>query len=190
MENKRKIEIIGAVVLLILLLGIIGWVLWKQSPTTPSPTSNPNGNLPGQSATPTPGGASTVSSTPDLSEAAPTTVGKLFLERVGSYSSEANFENVTDVIPLTTDSYGAELLAAAKRSASQAGEGDGYFGVSVKVLSTKLVSSSDTIATVEALVQKADSVGSSQNTEVSYRTAKITLTKTTDGWKVSGYAWK
>ncbi len=194
MERKRIIEIVLA---LILLLGLIGLLLWlflfspqakvETTETDNTQTLPTNEDQPTTSTdTTTP---ATVSSTPKVT--APATVARTFVERLGSYSSESNYENIHDVLSLVTDQLGAELERNAEdsRKSEESLEG-GYYGISTTVMSTKTVSQTDTEMTLRIQTQRNEARGNPGNAEVRYQEIVLVLVKADTTWKVAQYRWE
>lgn len=180
--TKKKLEIVGAVVILILLLLLLWFVLRKPK------TEVPINNEPEQ----------VVDSLPEVNPAdvpAPgvvsaSTIGRIFVERFGSYSSESNFENVDDVMSLATPSYQAELETLVASYRRQVDEADGYTGISTVVIGVTVISESETDASFLIMTQREEAVGNPGNTTLRYQNAEVSLVKSGDDWLIDDLAWK
>jgi len=188
MSNKKKILIISAIVLLIILLFFLVWFLNSQK-TSVKPVVvaeektelvvKPRDNN-GTAASPETA-AEVVNVDTSLKSLAIT-----FAERYGSYSTESDFANIYDVMDLMTASFRGEtenFLAAAKNSKE-------YYGVTTRVLTTKVTSSDETSSTVEISTQREESKGSPQNSEIKYQKLILSCLKENDVWKVNSALWQ
>ena len=115
------------------------------------------------------------------------TVVKSFAERYGSYSSEADFANIIDVLPLMTDGYAArtqEMMATWKSS-------DVYYGVTTRVLAMD-ITMDETAGTAQATVntQREEARGEVQNISVSYQDLVLDLVRVSGSWFVDNAAWQ
>lgn len=108
---------------------------------------------------------------------------KIFLERLNSYSSESNFENIKDIKSMVTDSMYKELSA----NVSTPSAGTQFYAKSIDVYSTKLVSFSATTAQVDLLVK----ISENKNGQTSDKNqeAKVSFEKHGNDWLVSKYEW-
>lgn len=116
-----------------------------------------------------------------------TTVAKLFVERYGSYSNEADFQNLVDVLPLMTESFADEtkvLIASSKVPET-------YYGVSTAVLTVTVEEMDETsgVATIKMQTQRQVAEGSTQNTSVKYQDIRLELIKEAGVWKVDSAVW-
>jgi len=112
---------------------------------------------------------------------------KTFVERYGSYSTEAEFGNLRDVLPLMSASFAAQTEAFIE-GATSAKE---YYGVTTRVVSLS-VDAADEIAgtaTVTVTTQREEAKGSIQNISVRYQDVRLTFVLEDDAWKVSSAIW-
>jgi len=113
---------------------------------------------------------------------------KLFVERYGSYSNEANYQNVTDVLPLMSKSFAAQTRSElAGKTAPQ-----GFFGVTTRVIAVDVISQDEASGTAEVLVstQRVEEQGSAQNTFTLYQDMKLLLVKESGEWKIDSALWQ
>lgn len=115
------------------------------------------------------------------------TVVKSFSERYGSYSNEADFANVEDVLPLMTESYAArtrEMMATWKTS-------DVYYAVTTHVIAMD-IAMDETAGTAKATVhtQREEARGEVQNSSVSYQNLVLDLVRVSGSWFVDNAAWQ
>lgn len=116
-----------------------------------------------------------------------TTIAKLFVERYGSYSNEAEFQNLVDVLPLMTDSFAGETKALIASSQPP----ESYYGVSTAVLTVAVEEMDETkgVAKMKMQTQREISEGSTQNTSVKYQEIRLELIKEAGVWKVNSAIW-
>ncbi|MEK7189996.1 MAG: hypothetical protein AAB666_03395 [Patescibacteria group bacterium] len=109
-----------------------------------------------------------------------------FAERFGSYSVAANFSNFEELKPLATptvaqwfDQYKAQLTAK---------QGANFVGVTTKAISTKIVSSSETVASVLVSTQRLETYTSGPKT--TYKDMLVKLVWQNNQWLVDGAYWQ
>lgn len=182
----RKTEIGIAVGVLVLLIIVVLAIILRQQPNSQPVASNQDSSQP-TVTTPTP-----VTETPAVPVpapvASPTTTTMIFVERFASYSSESDFANVTDVVPLVTSTLATRLQASAKEQQINSAD-RAYYGISTKVISQKVQEQTDSAATLLVSTQRAESIGSPGNTTVRYQDITVMLVKEGDSWKVNDYSW-
>lgn len=192
MERKTKIEI--GLAIAVLLLCVAFALMWRNRAVTPTVATipaaqtintakdKPVSSASGSSATPE-------VATPVVKETSAITVARTFVERFGSYSSEADAENIDDVVPMATVAFQKKLNALAKESrASSAGT---YYGVSTLVVTApKTVSASATQTVLTMTTQREETNGDPSNTTKKYQSITVTLVKSGTTWLIDGYTWK
>ncbi len=188
MERKTKIEIALAVAVLLLFVAFL--LFWKQKAVTPSATTTEKTTITTSSDKTT--GTSTdttTQETPVVKETSAITVARTFVERLGSYSSEADAANIEDILPMATTAFQKKLETLAKQARTS---GDGsYYGVSTLVVTApKTLSSSATQTVLSLTTQREETVGDPGSTTVKYQSITITLVKSGTTWLVDGYSWK
>ncbi|EKD32794.1 MAG: hypothetical protein ACD_76C00145G0002 [uncultured bacterium] len=186
MSSRTKIFIV-LVVLIIIILLIVLFLSGKrnaqepnqvqdQEPATTQEEEKPTLVLPIKTDSFEQNGASAV-----------VALAKTFSERFGSFSTESEFQNIRDVIPLATAGYSAELESMLTLSVTS-GE---YYGVSTRVISTDVISLNDAAGTASVSVntQRQEAKVSVQNTRVYYQTIELDFVKESGVWKVSKASW-
>lgn len=118
------------------------------------------------------------------------TATTIFVERFASYSSQANLQNIEDVLGLVTDSYASELQAFIDETRANESS-DGYYGVTTRVISTTEISFDEEVGLAQYTVttQREESVGSPTNTSIYYQDMVVSLEKQGDNWYVSSAVW-
>ncbi len=189
MERKRIIEISLAIGVLIA-LGLVVAFMLKDSAATPVREEVKKENLPSSQGNKNQNTTINPADVPKPQVVSANTVARTFVERIGSYSSQSNFQNVDDVSSLVTEKLNATLQQSAKKSREEEPEGDGYYGVSTAFLGTKTISESSTGITLMVQTQREEAFGSPANEEIRYQSIEVTLVKEGDAWKVDAFTWQ
>lgn len=180
------------VILLVLLALLIAFLLWwflrpKAAPVVVQPA--PNVIVAPTPAKPT---ISDVRQQEAQEERASTasvqTAAKIFAERYGSYSAEANFANLTDVLPLMTESF-AEKTETYVATAEPSTE---YYAVTTHVVTITVDGQDDEAGTARVTVttQREEAKGSVQNISVRYQDLVLTFLKENGAWLVASATWQ
>lgn len=190
---SRRAKVTALLVLLLLALLLGGFFLWRLVPSrTPAPS------VPVIDPTPEP---NEPARTPERANSAPTVVegdrtatfsiqslAKTFTERFGSYSTEADFANLRDVLPLMSASYAGQTQAYLATAVSPSE----YYGVTTRIVSIKVLSSDEAAGTasLDVSTQREEAKGSVQNVSVRYQTLHLSLLKENNAWKVDTATWE
>ena len=189
--RKMRLTVIGLIVLVLILL--ILWFLWfllrsdkSQEVVTEVETSQIDEQT---------------SSEPTLKEqqlkqeqdtrnqaAGVTSVAKMFTERYGSHSNEANFQNLIDVFPLMTD----EFVQETKDMIAKATVSETFYGVTTSVLTVD-VEKIDEVkgsATIRLNTQREIAKDSPQNISVENQEIVLELVRLEGVWKVASANWQ
>lgn len=192
MERKTKIEIALAIAVVIVFVALI--VMWRNRtmpvavvvPTTQQQTIPSSKDTP-VTGSDTPGTTTPVA--PVVVETSAGTVARTFVERLGSYSSEADAENLKDLLPMATANFQATLQNTIQ--SVQASQASGYYGISTLVITApKTVSATATQTVLTMTTQREETKGSPRVTTVKYQNITVTLVKSGTTWLVDGYSWK
>ncbi len=111
---------------------------------------------------------------------------KNFVERFGSYSPEANFSNFAEIKSMITNPVADWLKTYPDYLKKQ--QASDFLGITTRVLSQKITSSSDTAAVVVASTQRAE-MRSSGN-QVTYKDMQVKLVWSNGAWLVDGAYWQ
>lgn len=114
-------------------------------------------------------------------------LANIFTERFGSFSSETEFQNTLDLKSFMTASMKvwADNLINFQENV---GSGD-FSSIISKVISTKIISSSDSAAIIEIVVKRTESSLSNDVDTSYYQNMVIELVKQGDDWKVDTATW-
>ncbi|MFA6017973.1 MAG: hypothetical protein WCT28_01280 [Patescibacteria group bacterium] len=188
MERKTKIEIAVAVGIILIFLGFIVWWKWPVAQIQDSVVPSTS-NIPASTSKTTDSNAvSDVVEPPVVKETSASTVARTFVERFGSYSSEADAANIEDVLSMATPSFQKQLEKLVKdvRAASDGA----YYGISTVVITTpKIISASSTQTVLSMTTQREETIDAPGNTLVKYQSITVTLIKSGTTWLVDGYVW-
>lgn len=177
----RKTEITLSV-LVLLVLALVLFLLFRTQSTPKTDVTD------GPSTTATTDTTTDTTTTPPAPQhATAPTVARIFVERFGSYSTDVDYANVTDVLPVVTDTLAARLQDIAEK-ARKTGDGD-YYGVSTNVIKITTNSTSDTAATVTVKTQREEAFGTPGNTTVRYQDIRVEFVKSGEDWLVNDFTW-
>lgn len=119
--------------------------------------------------------------------ATPQTVSRIFVERLGSYSSESKYENLEVIKEISTQSLQMridQLASLAKNESALA-----YYGVSTRFIFTKELSLDATHAEYQITTQRTEAIAVPSNTDTYYQDIVVELDLVGDAWLVSDYEW-
>lgn len=177
MERKHKIEILLAILLILILIGVVWWLVGSDGEK--AIVVDEDGQVQEiESMEPM-----------DLNgyEEDASTIARVFVERFASFSNHSNYENVDSVMDISTESlqsYLQDLMESASND-----DGSVYYGVSTYVISVSQVEVSDTREVLEVLTQREESFDTPGNTSVKYQTMQLTMLKQGDEWFVDSFEW-
>lgn len=179
--NKKRLEAIAAIIILLALIVLVVFLLLKKQDVK---DVTPNGNVTTTNELP----VVAPEDVPEPQAVSAQTVSRVFVERFGSYSSESDFQNISDILDLSTPAFQTQLqgLIADQRSRQP----DGYYGVSTFVISSKVIAESDTAMTLLITTQRREAVGSPGNSTTRYQDIEVKLEKIAEDWLIAGYTWK
>lgn len=192
MSRRKRLTIVLLIFLAILLL--LMWLLWILF-------SGGEQDKPLVDATPTEEVEEVIPTRPTISEqeleeeretrttsADVVSLSKSFVTRYGSYSNEANFANLEDVLPLATVSFAADLQEIIDTGVIP----EGYYGISTSIVTVTVDEKDETTGTAQVTVmtQREEAIGSTQNVMVKYQEIVLTFVKEGDAWKVDSATWQ
>lgn len=187
-SNRAKL-IIASILALIAVLLILFWPGRGQKPATTPTANQTNTQVNANSQLEKPVVPAVPLTSEEKQAATAQTVAKIFVERFGSYSSQSEAQNLQDILPLTTGSYGAKLEAQiVSLKAKEAGTD--YYGVSTRFISLTVVRMEAEAATFDIVTQREEATGSPSNTSVKYQTVTVTLKLDGQNWLVDSATWK
>lgn len=113
-------------------------------------------------------------------------LSKSFVTRYGSYSNEANFANLEDVLPLVSASFAAQLQNTIDTGVPP----EEYYGVSTSIVTVKVDEKGETTSQVTVTTQREEAIGSPQNTSVKYQEIVLIFVMEDESWKVDSATWQ
>jgi hypothetical protein len=115
-------------------------------------------------------------------------LSKSFVTRYGSYSNEAHFANLEDVLPLVSASFSAQLQTMIDTGIAP----ETYYGVTTSIVSVKVTQEDEAAGTASATIttQREEAIGSPQHTSVKYQDIVLTFVMEDGSWKVNYATWQ
>jgi hypothetical protein len=189
-----------SLIAILLLAGIIYFLLFFKSPGSAvpaSPANQPAGNnLPAAAMPPAQPATTANPSAPpatkdQINQFNLTKVAAAFAERLGSYSNQSDYSNITDLKIFMTASMQqwADGFAAKAQKNNYSGI---YQGVTTRAIAVETQNYSDAAGKADILVrtQKAESSGTMDNVTTYYQDILITFIKENDQWLVDNAKWQ
>jgi hypothetical protein len=188
-EHRKKRLLIE--ILVIILLLIIGWVLYvwlSDNDVAVTPASDAlQIDLQEEESSPTVSEQEIKRTETVRAESTDViSLSKTFVERYGSYSNEANFSNLVDVLPLMSESFRSETESFIETAVAP----EEYYGVSTQVIIVDVSSEDDEVATVLVTVQREEAIGSPQDTSVKFQEIILKMIKEQGSWYVDSATWQ
>lgn len=187
MERRRVIEVTMAGAILLAFVLVV-WLITREEVVERVIEEEKTQTLPATNTTQKP---KTIdpADVPQVQEVSAGTIARTFVERIGSYSSESDYQNVNDVSGIVTAELAARLEEDAEEARKQSPDNGGYYGISTTYVGAKNSEESDVAITLLVQTQREESFGSPGNSTVRYQTVEVTLVKEGQDWKVSEYTW-
>jgi len=188
--RKMRLAVIGLIVLVLLLL--ILWLLWLLFRSEKLPEVGKEvetSQIEETSTEPTLKEQQLKQEQDTRNQAAGvTSVAKMFVERYGSYSNEANFQNLIDVLPLMTDTFAEETKNFIAKSILP----ETYYGVTTNVLTVAVETMDETkgLAVIRLNTQREIAKDSPQNISVENQEILLELVRFEGVWKVTSANWQ
>jgi cytoskeletal protein RodZ len=187
-QRKRTILILLAFIVLLLLLLWFLLAFFSRTPQTIEPSVE----------TPVEEVKEVIPSNPTISEEAVEkeretrngsadviSLSKTFVERYGSYSNEANFANLIDVLPLMSSALASKTESFIASNVAP----EEYYGVTTQVITVNVEEKTDSEAQVRLTTQRQEATGSPQNSSVYYQEIELFFVKQQGEWRVDSVSW-
>jgi len=193
--NRKLLLII--IIVLALTVAVLAWLVFFR-PTAAPPTNQPlaptspvvtNSEEPAASGDII--GEEPVNRNAPAAPADPALVVRVlamsFAERYGTYSNDANFQNLRDLVSIITDSFRAELdnIITVGTGASPS-----YHGVISHAVLAEVQQMTDSSAAVKVTTQRQESFSRLGEPQLSYETLAVELEKVGNGWLVNKAEWE
>lgn len=193
MTTKQRKTLVIIIAVMLLTLAVVAWLIWQQfAPEEPTFTNRNVNEETNVNVVVVKANINT--ETPPINEETVEKlemrrIANLFTERFGSYSSEANFQNILDLKDYMTgkmwtwaDNY------VKKQRIIQAGDKT-YFGITTKVLSTTINNQTESKAELLIITQRKET---KEDGTIKTYTQDIILQmrKIENDWKVDEATWQ
>jgi len=188
MERKRVIEVTIAGLILLAFMFVV-WLITRDAAVEQVVEEEKVQTLPVTNTTQKPTTTINPADVPQVQEVSAGTITRTFVERIGSYSSESDYQNVKDVLGIVTAELAAQLEKDAEEARAKSPDNGGYYGISTSYVGAKNTQESDTAIALLVQTQREESFGSPGNSTVRYQAIEVTLVKEGQDWKVSEYTW-
>ncbi len=115
-----------------------------------------------------------------------------FSERFGSYSNQANFENITDLKFFMTKRMQAWADDFIEKARAEKPDTSIYWGITTRALKTEIINFNENLGTAEIIVknQRREAVGTTTNAKIYYQDLSLKFLKEDGVWKVDEAVWK
>ena|SRR3989338_4692785 len=196
---SRRTKIIIAAVFVVLIGALLFlWFRSRAAVSIPEPVQEPNGGAPSvpelSGAPPTPLSSNNTSVVSGTNESAPRAgveaFSRSFVERYGSYSNQSDFENIENLYPFMTEKMQGSAEAFVMQERATQKRTQEYTGVTTRVLSTRIVTQSDSRATLTLKTQRTESGAALPAPRVYYQDIELSLVSEGGVWKVDEAKWK
>lgn len=187
-SSKRLLILIGVA----LVLGVAVLLSLFLGGPKSTPTATPTAPEPVVDTTPEPPPVPPVSQQVEQQARIESSViqadAKGFTERYGSFSTEAQYANLRDVMPMMTAAFAAET----QRTIANAPAATEYYGVTTRAVSVtvSLLDETAGTATVTIGTQRQETKGSARTSTVRYQDLILTYQRVGTDWKVSSATWR
>ena len=190
MNRRNRIIIAVIIILLIILAVILFWYRFLRDPVVPGavvvvdqPTTNEPTGLPEPDV-----GTPPVIPSRTKQEVSVETLAMTFTERYGSYSNEAEFQNLLDLEPIITERFQAELDLLIATTEVE----DYYHAYTTRVISLTIndIDEETGTASISVTTQREEAIGSPLNTTVIYQTLVLDMVKQGGVWLVDDATWE
>ncbi|MFH1207166.1 MAG: hypothetical protein V1668_00995 [Patescibacteria group bacterium] len=189
-QTRRNLLIGAAILIVLVIAGVAWWLLSnKDTPTTNSANTNTallNTDVVIINAS-TNKPAATNTATTD--EVALVRLANLFTERYGSYSSEAGFQNITDLKPYMTKKMQviSDSFVTSQKAQSSSSS---FFSTTTNALSTSIASIAKLKATINVSAQRRETGVTIDGTSTYYQVLVLDFAKEGETWLVDNAAWQ
>jgi len=117
-------------------------------------------------------------------------VAKNFAERYGTWSTHNKDDNFDSAKIYATSEMESIINNFITNNEKLSDEYDGYYGVTAKALSVKIVNLEDASAILNVSVQQVETSGEDLDKDISYRELSLELIKYKDDWFINDAEWE
>ena len=193
--NPQTKKILTAVLIIIVgiaLALLIWWQFFREEPavnnvTVTPPTNNVNVVVVNAVANTAPANQNTNAEVNEELELI--RLANLFTERIGSFSSESEFQNIIDLKSYMTKTMQAWADNYIKVQQAQPKTG-GFSSIVTKAISTKVQSLTSVNAQVQVTTQRQEEGANINGSQTYYQDISLEFTKSDDDWLVDKATWQ
>ena len=113
-------------------------------------------------------------------------LARLFAATYGSYSTDAQFQNLKELNYIYTPSFAAYINQYISQTPAPAG----YYSVNTRALAAEVVAFTDVNATVTIQTQREEVFSLGGESQLSYQTLRLQFNKISGEWKVDNAVWE
>lgn len=184
MDKEKRRKILWVIAIIILLLAFLLWIFRTSDQNPPNINGNTNENQP----TFTPPSVKLEYQTPDKIEESATefsavNLAKTYAARFGSWSTDNQGRNLSELIPLSTSNMKNYLSSIQLDYSDQP-----FRGVTTKSISAEIIDISDSSAQVSVNTQKIETNDKLERSTF-YQEATVDMVKVNDIWLVDKFTW-
>lgn len=187
-KQRRNIIIILSLILLLIFLWLLSFLLPKAQPKAEKAPVVENSIAPKQVASPYTTEQLQQEKQSRVEASSVITLSKLFTERFGSYSNEANFQNIRDVIPLMSKKF----AAATEKDLATKAIPVGIYGITTRVITVNVILQDEASGTAitSLSAQRVEEKGSAQNPSTKYQDIRLMFVREAGVWKIDSADWQ
>lgn len=192
-DKKRNILIIGLLAIALLMIAfIVWWQFFRTESTDVNINTSTNTNTNTQqvliNVSNINSGLTEPTEVNEDTDLSARRLAGIFAERFGSYNTETEFQNTVDLKIYMTDSmkqWADNFINTQKSSQAT----NVYYSVITKVLSTKILSESETDTTIELLTQRTENGDNFEADNTFNQSIELELNYINDVWLVNKVTW-
>lgn len=186
-RTKTLIIIFGSAILVMVIILIVFLLMRSNEQAPPSNTTGTNTNV-NVVVINTNTASNQNTNTAPNDELTITRLANLFVERFGSFSTEAKYQNLIDLKPYmtTTMQTWVDTTVAGQSQAAPTG----YTSVTARVLSTTVVSQTAAAAELTISTRRTEEGDTTNSAKTYYQDITVKMVKSGDDWKVDSALWQ
>lgn len=188
-QTRRNLLIAGGIALVII-VGLLVWWLTTRTTTPPATTNTTTTNttVANTDVVVLNSGINATTTNTDSDEVELVRLANLFAERYGSYSTEAGFQNITDLKSYMTQKMQVVSDSFVATQKAQASTGS-FLSVTTSALSTSVGELASAKATITVSTQRRQGGTNVNGNETYYQALTLTFVKDKDAWLVDTATW-
>jgi len=190
-KTSKALVILLMIVVLVVVAFFIWWIFFRSGPEVVTNTNTQavkNANIAVVNATVNTAVNQNINSQAD-DQLELIRLANLFTERFGSYSTEAEFQNIIDLKPYMTKKMQAWADSYVKIQKAQIAGAD-YSSVVTKVMATKVTSQVGNKAEVELSTQRTETGSNTDGQSSYYQDIILKMIEESDNWLIDVATWQ